>query len=73
MKSKKKADDFRLFVKSRMCLKSITREEMAIYMRMSVSTFCKKMHDPSRLTMADVKVLSEKLNIDKCVVLDMAG
>lgn len=73
MKSKKKSNDFRLLIKSRMCLMSITREEMAIYMRMSVSTFCNRMNNPSKLTIADVKVLSEKLNIDIDTILDMAG
>lgn len=63
MRTPKTNKQLSLFIKSKMCLMGISSAEMAVYLRISSSTFSRRMNNPEDFTVANLKVFCDKLKI----------
>lgn len=71
MKKPKTNKRFPMLIKTRMFEMGINRDEMAVYLHMSVSTYNRRInHNPEEFTIGNLKVFCNKLKIDKTALMD---
>ncbi|MDD3393919.1 MAG: hypothetical protein PHG19_04675 [Anaerotignum sp.] len=70
MRKQKTDNRFPALIKGGMCRMGVSSAEMAVYLRISSSTFSRRMNQPDDFTLGDIKVFMDKLKVDKAALLD---